>query len=154
MFTWSHETSMDVDLPLQQVWNFYLDPSNWPKWEDRLESCVLKGDLRVGAKIRAKVKDKPVQLLFFVTEIKPYHECKFLTKTPLATQESLCTFEELSPEKTRITLKICIISLLTPFMRAIFRKHTEKTYSKCFNVLAEIAIQSRKACSLINFDRS
>jgi len=36
MFTWSYKYSMDVDLPLKTAWNFYTNPTNWPKWEDRL----------------------------------------------------------------------------------------------------------------------
>lgn len=141
MFTWSHENSMDVDLPLQKAWNFYTNPSNWLKWEDRFDAFVLEGTLRAGSQIKAKIKNKSIHITILVTEIKPYHECKCLLKSPFFTQESLCTFEEISLGKTRITLKICVISLFVPFMKKFFLKNIEKVRPKYLKAFAEFAKQ-------------
>ena len=129
---------MDVDLPLQEAWNFFMNPANWPKWEDQFESCFLEGDLRAGSKIKAKIKNKPIRILILITEVRPYHECKYLIKSLFFTQESLCTLQEMSPGKTRITLKMCIIGFFVPFMKTIFLKNMEKSYSKRLSVFAEI----------------
>ncbi|MDP1608382.1 MAG: SRPBCC family protein [Chlamydiales bacterium] len=139
MFNWSHESSMEVDCSLQIAWDFFTNPSNWPKWEDRFDACVLDEELKAGSKIKVKFKNKPIQILILVAEVKPYHECKYLIKPPFFTQESLCTFQEISPEKTRITLKICIISFFVPFVKTILLKNVEKFYSKCARAFAEIA---------------
>src|SRR5690242_6760622 len=139
MFTWSHEDSMDVDLPLQKAWNFYTDPSNWSKWEDRFDAFVLEGTLRTGSQIKAKIKNKPIHIEIWVTEVRPYQECKCLVKSLFFTQESLCTFQEVSPQKTRITLTICVISFFTPFMKKILLRNIEKNRSKCLSAFAEIA---------------
>jgi len=141
MFTWSHEDSMDVDLPLQKAWNFYTDPSNWPKWEDRFDACVLQGALRAGSQIKAKIKNKPIHIEIWVTEVRPYHECKCLVKSLFFTQESLCTFQEISPQKTRIILTICVVSFFTPFVKKIFHRNIEKTRAKRLSAFAEIARQ-------------
>lgn len=141
MFTWSHEDSMDVDLPLQKAWNFYTDPSNWTKWEDRFDAFILEGSLRTGSQIKAKIKNKPIHIEMLVTEVRSYHECKCLVKSLFFTQESLCTFQEISPQKTRITLTLCVVSFFTPFMKKIFLKNIEKTRSKRLSAFAEIARQ-------------
>ncbi len=141
MFTWSHEDSMEVDLSLQKAWNFYTNPTNWLKWEDRFDAFVLEGILRTGSQIKAKIKNKPIHIEMLVTEVRPYHECKCLVKLLFFTQESACTFEELSPEKTRITLKLSVISFFTPFMKKTFLRNIEKTHSKRLSAFAEVAGQ-------------
>ena len=139
MFNWSHETSMEVDLSLQMAWDFFINPSNWPKWEERFETCVLEGEFKTGSKIKAKIKNKPIQISILVTEVRPYRECKCLVKSLFFTQESLCVFQEISPGKTGITLKLCVISFLAPFMKKFFLKHAENVHSKCLHALAEFA---------------
>jgi hypothetical protein len=133
---------MEVNLSLRKVWDFYMNPINWPKWEDRFEACVVEEELKAGSKIKAKIKDKPIQILILVTELRPYHECKYLVKTLFFTQESLCVFQEISAEKTRITLKLCVISIFTPFVKSMFLKNIEKSRSKCLQVLADIEEQT------------
>ncbi len=142
MFTWLYEDSMDVDLPLQKAWNFYTDPTNWSKWEDRFESFELVGGLRAGAEIKAKVKNKCAQARILVTEVKSYQECKLSVKVVFFTQESMCIFQEISPEKTRITLKVCIISFLTPFMKSFFLRTAEKSRLKRSDAFKEFAGQT------------
>ena len=141
MFTWSHEDLMEVDLSLQKAWDFYTNPTNWLKWEDRFDAFVLEGSLRTGSQIKAKIKNKPIHIEMLVTEVRPYHECKCLVKSLFFTQESLCTFHEISPQKTRITLTLCVVSFFTPFMKKIFLKNIEKTRSKRLSAFAEIAGQ-------------
>lgn len=141
MFTWSREDSMEVDLSLQKAWDFYTNPTNWLKWEDRFDAFISEGTLRTGSQIKAKIKNKPVYIKMLITEVIPYHECKYLVTALFFTQESLCTFEEISPQKTRITFTICIIGFLTPFMKKIFLRNIEKSRSKCLNAFAEITRQ-------------
>lgn len=138
MFTWSHQCSMDVDLSLLKAWNFYTNPTNWLKWEDRFEAFLLEGTLKVGSQIKAKIKNKPNHIIFLITDLCLYKECTCLVKVLFFTQKCLCTFHEISPEKTRITLQINVSSFFTPFMKKIFLKNMENTHSKCLNAFAEI----------------
>ena len=141
MFAWSHEDSMEVDLSLEKAWNFYTTPTNWLKWEDRFDAFVIEGTLRRGSQIKAKIKNKPIHIEILVTDVRPYHECKCFVKSLFFTQESLCTFQEISPQKTRITLTLRVVSFFTPFMKKIFLRNIEKTRSKCLNAFAEVARQ-------------
>jgi polyketide cyclase/dehydrase/lipid transport protein len=136
MFTWMHEDSMEVDLPLQKAWNFFTDPSNWPKWENQFETCVLEGTLRAGAQIKAKIKNKPIRVVILVTEVRPYCECKYLLRL-FSFQESLFAFKSISPEKTRVTLKLYVFSLFTPFMKGTFITNMEKNRLNRLNLFAE-----------------
>lgn len=141
MFTWSYEDPIDVDLPLQKAWDFYTDPTNWLKWEDRFDAFVLDGALKTGSQIKAKIKNKPIHIQIFIAEVRPYHECKWLVKSLFFTQETACIFQELSPEKTRIILKLSVISFFTPFMKKFFLKNVEKNRSKRLSAFAERAGQ-------------
>ena len=63
MFSWSHENVIEVDLPLQIAWDFYMNPVNIPKWEDRFGACVLEEELKGGSRVRAKIKNKAEEIL-------------------------------------------------------------------------------------------
>jgi hypothetical protein len=141
MFTWSHEDSIEVDLSIQKAWDFYTDPNNWLKWEDRFDAITLVGSLRAGSQIKAKIKNKPIHILMLVAEVSPYRECKWLVKSLFFTQESLCTFQEISPQKTRITFTIYVVSFLTPFIKKILVKNIEENRSKRLSAFAEVAGQ-------------
>lgn len=137
MFKWFHEYSIEIDAPLQPIWDFLTTPSNWPKWINQFDSCLLEGDFKTGAKVKAKIKDKEAYLSIFITEVKPYSEYKMLVKTLFFNQESLCEIQEISPERTLITQKTYVLSLLTPFMKSYFRKSAEKSNPKCLEVLSQ-----------------
>lgn len=141
MFTWSHEDSMEVDLPLQQAWDFYTNPANWIKWEDHFDAFILEETLRTGAQIKAKIKNKPLYIKILATEVRPYHECKYLAKLLFFTQESLCVFQQISPQKTRIISTTCVISFFVPFMKKNFLRRIEETRSKRLSAFAEVAGQ-------------
>jgi hypothetical protein len=141
MFTWSHEDSIDVDLPLQKAWDLLINPSNWPKWEEKLDACVYEGELKAGSKIKAKIKNKPAEVVILFAEVRQYQEYKYIIKSLFFTQESLCMFHEISSSKTRVIFKTSVISFFTPFMKKYFLKNLEQTRSKYLNFLSEIAIE-------------
>lgn len=137
MFIWSHESTTVADVPLQAAWNFICDPSNWHKWIDSFASIAFEGEVKTGSRIKMKIKDKKADVDFFITEVKPYCECKSLIKVIFFTQEASCSFQEVSPGRTQITMKTCVISLFAPFMKSFFLKKAEKADSKCIEALLE-----------------
>jgi hypothetical protein len=142
MFKWTHEYSLEVDLPLHMAWDFFTDPSNWPKWEDRFDTCFLDGAFETGAKVTVKIKNTSVHMGILITEVKLHREYRVLIRTLFSRQESLSTFQEISPEKTRIILHSWVISLFTPFMKKFFIKTVEKSCSKILQAFAEAAQKS------------
>lgn len=141
MFSWSYEDSMDVDLSLQKAWDFYTNPTNWLKWEEGYDAFILEGPLKPGSQIRGKIKNSPISIVTLVTEVKPYHEYKCLTKILFFNQESSTTFQEVSPQKTRINLKLYVVGLLVPFKKKIAAKALEENRSRRLSAFAELAAQ-------------
>jgi hypothetical protein len=142
MFSWFHEASIEVDVPLQVAWDFCMNPSNWPKWEDRFDACAFEGTPKTGSKVKMKIKGKSVYLPVFFTEVKPYQECKLLVRVLFFTQQSSSMFQEISPEKVRITMHLHISSLFAPFMKSFFLRKLEKSNSKLIDALKEFSSPS------------
>lgn len=138
MFKWNNEDMMEVDMPLQKAWDFFTNPNNWPKWDDRLDICYFEGKLTTGSKVEVKIKNKPAKMMILVTDVRPYRECKSLVKVPFFTQESLCIFQEISADRTRITLKVCVISFFAPFLKKLLLKTMQKSYSQRLAAFEEI----------------
>jgi hypothetical protein len=130
---------MDADLPLQGAWDFYTNPTNWPKWEDRLESCTLDETFLAGYRVRAKIKNKAAWLAILVTDVKPYQESKHLITIPLFSQESLTTYEEIAARHTRITTIVRVSSFLVPFMKGVFIRNAEKSRIKSLAAFTQLA---------------
>lgn len=140
MFQWFHEYSLDVDFPIQKVWEFCLEPKNWPKWTEKFESCHCEGELKTGSTIRVKIKTRFPQDIYmpiFIKEIQPY-ECKMLLKVPFFAQENVCTLQEISLQKTRISVNTCVKSFFVPLMRSHFYKKIEKAKTKEFKRFLEV----------------
>ncbi len=130
MFKWNYEDMMEVDVPLQKAWDFYSNPSNWPKWDDRFGSCLLDGEFKTGSKVEIQIKNKLTSVMVLLTEVVACQECKSLVKVPFFTQESLCIFQQISPDRTRITLKVCVISFFAPLLKKLLFKTLQKSYSQ------------------------
>ena len=138
MFKWHYESSIEVDAPLQAVWDFYNTPNNWSKWLDELEPINFDGELKTGSQIKVTPKGKKSKFCFLVTDLKPRQEFKILLEAPLCAQETLSIFQEISPSRTRIHSKICVISILVPFIRSYLLKKSKNSYSKMETCLQQI----------------
>ncbi len=138
MFKWRHEYSMEINIPIKKVWEFYTNPSNWPKWVDQFETCNTCGGVKTGAIVSAKLINRKLPLPILITEINSSYELSLLVRVPLSIQENFTTMKEISPDRTRINMKMCISSWLIPFVRIILRKRTERQYSKLLEVLSDI----------------
>lgn len=139
MFRWSHEHLMEVNIPVQKMWDIYINPSNWPKWVDQFDFCTFEDELKTGTVVKTKIKNRNAYIQIQMIKIKPHEECKFLIKVPLFTQESSCIFQEISTERTLLIMKTSVISLFVPFMKSFFHKRLEHSNSKYLRVFSEIA---------------
>lgn len=141
MFRWKYQYAIEVDIPLQVAWNFFIDPSHWPLYDDRMEAFVFDGDFKAGAQVKLQLKNKPNHIGILVTEVKPHREYRILIHSLLAKEEKLTSFEELTPKKTRVTFQIYVLSFLVPFMRSKFLKNVEQAQAKSTQALFEYARQ-------------
>jgi hypothetical protein len=135
MRKWSHEYSIEVDLPLETVWGFYINPGNWPKWLDQIDSCVCEEDLKTGSIVMTKIKNRSLCLPIWITDVVPSQECKILIKAPFFVQQSSFAVSWISPMKTCLTLKTSVESILTPFFKSFYRKRVETQNSKSLEFL-------------------
>ena len=135
MFEWRHEFSTEVDLPLQQVWNFYANPSNWPRWIDQLESC--EGELKIGSIIQGKIKNRSAYLPIKITDVEPFKTCTHLIKNLLFIQTSSISFQVTSSKKTTLTIKVSVVGLLVPFLKNSLTSRTEDSSVKSVEALLE-----------------
>ncbi len=137
LFKWSYETTVEVDLPLEKVWDFLENPANCSKWRDDIEFCHSAEPLQTGSIIKVKMKNHNVYASILITEYKPYSECKTRVKGSLGSQESSAIFQEISHDRTRLILKFNVKSFLTPFLRSYFLKKTRSQIEKTLRILHE-----------------
>ncbi|MGC1879422.1 MAG: SRPBCC family protein [Rhabdochlamydiaceae bacterium] len=142
MFKWFYEYSTEVDIPLQKVWDFCINPNHWPQWMDQLESCKMEGEFKAGSMVKAKIKNRTFHLPIFITDVKPFKSCALLMKGPLISQTSSCTLREISRDKTALIMKTSIVSILTPFIKRYFTKHMEAQMQKCRKAILDNAKQN------------
>lgn len=138
MFTWYYECCVVIQAPLKVVWDLCANPSNWLHWSDpeRIESFRLEGEFKPGSKVRAKLKNKSIQLPILIAEVIPYREYKTVFSTVIFKQESACCMEAISPDQTKIVLKVSCISVLVPFMKSYLTKRVEPVSLKSVENLA------------------
>lgn len=123
MFKWTYEISHEVNLPIQKIWEFDTNLDNWNEWTDDFEEYRCEGPFEKGSLIKAKYKKCSKLLLsILITECQLYNIFKFRIKSLLYTQYSTSNYHEISPNKTKMTLKIEFISLLIPFIKSRFNK--------------------------------
>ena len=68
----------------EDVWNAWSDVNNWPKWDNELEYCDMKGDFVKGSQFILKPRGGP-KVKITLSEVIPHEKfvdyCKFLGAT-------------------------------------------------------------------------
>ena len=140
MFKWLHDYSIDIDYPIQKVWDFCIEPKNWLKWMEKCESCHYDGELKSGSMVKIKLASRLSQDIYIpvmLKEIRPY-DVTLVFKLPLITQENFCTFQEVSSSKTRVSVHVCIKGLFVPVLKSYFSRKMENLKSKEFKRFLEV----------------
>ncbi len=137
MFTWYHEQVQEVNLPLKKIWSFAMNPHNWPKWIDTIDSCSFSSPLKAGSIVKAKIRNRSGYLSFMITEIEHEVESKILLRTVLGSQESSMNFQEVSRGRTSILHQTSISSILCPFFKSTFLKSGQNQHQKFLNAVLE-----------------
>lgn len=80
--------------------------------------------------MKAKVKNKNIHFPIVVTNINPPFSVSTLIKVPFSKQISTFFFEEITSNKTRVTIHISIHSFLNPFFKWSYLNPLNKALSK------------------------
>jgi hypothetical protein len=137
LFKCHYESFWEIDLPLQSVWNFCLNPNNWSKAEKLFDTLVFEEKITKGSVLKAKIKDKNIYVPILISDLQPYENCETYIKIPFFTQKVSFTFQEISSEKTGVKINIIVESLFVPFMKAYFKKKMETTSNQWLKVILE-----------------
>jgi uncharacterized protein YndB with AHSA1/START domain len=89
------ETSVQINRPVTEVFNYMADPTKWPEWNSIVEeSRPSETPLRVGTKIhqRAKFLGRKIESTFEVLEYEPNKRLVNQTSDPFLTKIT-STFE-------------------------------------------------------------
>lgn len=132
-----YEYSIDVDIPIQEVWKFSINPVNWSKWNEPIESFHYDEPLKTGSIIKAKMRNQNSYTTMLITELNEFEKFDTSMKFFLLTQKSSCTTNEISPERTRIIFKMTLVSILLPFFRKSCYKRAEKIMQEYLCALVE-----------------
>lgn len=138
MFKWHYEFSMEVE---ESVINFMNDLNNWPMWLDEFESFKIEKIHENKTTILGKIKNKNFYVTFIITEVEPKMKFHALVRAPFFSQENITRFQEIAPQKIKITVNSTITSFFTPFFKSYYRKKAEKQFSILKSVLSQ---QSRR----------
>ncbi len=143
---WTHEHSMEVNMPIEKTWENFAHPNEWPILSDKIEYYHCEDDeLKVGAIIQVKLKniDSPFPIL--VTEVEPYRNFNTELKISSWNEKTFTTLEEITPEKTRINTKKVVQSFFLLFInKSYLSNEMESHYSMAKILLDQKAAESQE----------
>jgi uncharacterized protein YndB with AHSA1/START domain len=128
-------TSVLIDRPVAEVFEFFTDLRNAPEWSVEVTEVRYDGDIRLGAtgvdtrRSGKKTEEWP----WTVTEYDPPHRVTFSYSTPVEAT-SVFSFEQ-SPDGTRMTCDTDLRPrglwhLLAPFIRAEAKRNDRAQFAK------------------------
>ncbi len=83
------EASLEMDAPVEKVWDQSLDVLSWPEWIPFVKRSWFKGDeLELGSKFKLTVKTKGIPLRFKLTVCK-YDRHKHIAWKTLGSKKGL-----------------------------------------------------------------
>ena len=136
----NYSVSVEVDKPIEEAWDIYMDESRMGEWLTGYKSMELfEGEpLTVGSKHRVLFEDRgrEVVLIETITAIDPPREFAFDLDHEIMNSSTRITLERISPDRTRLVsdtetrssklLWKIIIPFMTPQMRKRHRGDLEK----------------------------
>lgn len=134
----TYEHSMEVNMPLEQTWNTLTNPHNWPLWSEQTEFVYCAEDIRPGTIIHLKLRDSNLCIPILVTEVVPYEQFNFITDICLISEKNFNSFEEITPQKSRIITRIDLRSCFVPFFKSSIRRSLDIQHAKIKLFLDEI----------------
>jgi|GEM_PF-3006922 len=131
MFKKVYEFSFECNALPKTVWEFYMNPENWPSWNERFDSFSITDELKSGTKIFGKVRGRKKSVLILATDVKPFSEFRYCIRGLGTTVESLTQFCEINSGTTTVTCTVYIHSIFFPFIRRKFEESLIQANAHC-----------------------
>jgi len=119
--------SIDVDAPIDGVWEVLTDVERWSEWTSTVTSVTRLDDspLQVGSRARIEQpKIPPTE--YEVTEVEPGRSFTWVARGPGVRTTARHVLEELPGERTKVTLAVEQGGPLGKVMGRFYRGLTDK----------------------------
>lgn len=129
------QTEIEIHCPKEKVAAYAADPDKAPEWYVNIKSSEWRSEkpLQVGSLIafKAKFLGRELAYVYKVSEHKPGQRLVMRTADGPFPMETTYTWESLSQNQTRMTLRNCgqpsgFSKLFAPFMKSAMRKANTK----------------------------
>ncbi len=100
-------TWIDVEAPVEQVWEVLREVERWPEWAPTVTSVrrLDDGPLSVGSRARVEQPRIPPSV-YVVTELEPSRSFTWVATGPGVHTTARHQLEDLGPAGTRVTLAV------------------------------------------------
>jgi uncharacterized membrane protein len=119
--------SIDVDAPIERVWEVLADVERWSEWTSTVTSVqrLDDGPLQVGSQARIEQpKISPTE--YEVTDLEPGHGFTWVARAPGVRTTARHTLEALPDGRTRVTLAVDQGGPLGAVMGRFYRGLTDR----------------------------
>ena len=119
--------SIDVEAPVQQVWDVLRDVERWPEWASTVTSVrrLDDGPLAVGSKARIEQPRIP-PTEYVVTELEPGRPFTWVATGPGVRTTARHLLEERGAGSTRVTLAVEQAGPVGVVMGRFYRRLTDR----------------------------
>jgi uncharacterized membrane protein len=123
-------TRIDVEAPVEQVWEVLREVERWPEWASTVTSVrrLDDGPLAVGSRVRVEQPRIP-PTEYVVTELEPSRSFTWVATGPGVRTTARHLLEELSTGSTRVTLAVEQAGPVGVVMGRFYRRFTDRYLS-------------------------
>ena len=117
---------IDINAPIDRVWNVLIDLSSWPSFDPNFSDVRLESIVSVGTKASFKIRGFPIQGTFAV--VKPNEELSWVGKSLWTKAIDRHVVEAISNLTTRLYIEESLSGVLVPLMFSnaqLSRQHQE-----------------------------
>ena len=120
-------TRIDVEAPVEQVWEVLRDVERWPEWAPTVTSVrrLDDGPLAVGSRVRVEQPRIP-PTEYVVTELEPSRSFTWVATGPGVRTTARHLLEELGTGRTRVTLAVEQAGPVGVVMGRFYRRLTDR----------------------------
>jgi uncharacterized membrane protein len=120
-------TSIDIDAPVERVWEVLRDVERWSEWTSTVTSVrrLDDGPLAVGSKARIEQPRIP-PTEYAVTELEPGRSFTWVATGPGVRTTARHLLEDLGPGGTRVTLAVEQAGPVGVVMGRFYRRLTDR----------------------------
>jgi uncharacterized membrane protein len=120
-------TRIDVEAPVEQVWEVLLDVERWPEWATTVTSVRRLDDGPLAVRSRVRVEQPRIPPTeYVVTELEPRRSFTWAATAPGVRTTARHMLEDLGTGGTRVTLAVEQAGPVGVVMGRFYRRLTDR----------------------------